>query len=103
MSVIRHRGAWNCDASPDETLPETRTRVTGSRLYFRDGCRRPDGRETGGRAHVAALRFRGKSGLHRADRQVTPGRMRRELHATDSATESKPPSSQEGGKGERVG
>ena len=56
------------------------------------------------------LGHRGKSGLHRVDCQVTPGRMRRELRATDSATESKPPSHREpvsgnrcGGKGERVG
>ncbi len=67
------------------------------------GCRRPDGREVGGRTVMVAPWLRGKSGLHRAGCQVTPGCVRRELHATDSATESKPPSSQEGGKGERVG
>ena len=36
---------------------------------------------------IAKLYFRGKSGLQRAGRQVTPGK--REL--TDSATENKPP------------
>jgi len=34
---------------------------------------------------------RGKSGLHWARCQVTPGRQRRELLATDSATENTPP------------
>ena len=37
---------------------------------------------------IAKLYFRGKSGLQRAGRQVTPGR--REL--TESATENIPPS-----------
>ena len=36
---------------------------------------------------IAKIYFRGKSGLHRAGRQVTPGK--REL--TDSATENIPP------------
>ena len=45
---------------------------------------------------IAKIYFRGKSGLHRAGRQVTPGR--REL--TESATENKPPELL--GKGEMV-
>ena len=44
---------------------------------------------------IAKLYFRGKSGLQRAGRQVTPGR--REL--TESATENIPPFF---GKGEKV-
>lgn len=72
-------------------------------LYCGNGYHRPDGREVKGRTPVVAPLLRGKSGLHRAGRQVTPGRVLRERHVTDSATESKPPSSKEGGKGERVG
>ena len=49
--------------------------------------RRPDGRDETG----ASRNHRGKSGLHRAGCQVTPGHTRRELRVTDSATESKPP------------
>jgi hypothetical protein len=48
------------------------------------------------------LRFsslkRGKSGLQRASRQVTPGRR----NATESATENKPPALLGAGKGEKV-
>ena len=54
--------------------------VTGQIVYLSTGCCRPDGRE---RASA-----RGKSGLHRAHCQVTPGRG---FTSTDSATESKPP------------
>jgi len=42
---------------------------------------------------------RGKSELHRADCQVTPGRRK----ATDRATENRPPDAQAEGKGETVG
>jgi hypothetical protein len=48
---------------------------------------------------------RGKSGLRRASRQVTPGSGGREAAVTDSATESKPPMAARkrgSGKGERV-
>jgi len=40
----------------------------------------------------------GKSGLHRAERQVTPGRRK----PTESAAESRPPKPFGAGKGERV-
>ena len=46
---------------------------------------------------IAKIYFRGKSGLHRAGRQVTPGRCK----PTESATESIPPILI--GKGEMVG
>lgn len=42
------------------------------------------------------LCVRGKSGLHRVKRQVTPG----QCELTESATENKPPSQE--GKGEKV-
>ena len=55
-------------------------------------------KESAGQSRRAQA-YRGKSGLHRAECQVTPGQ--REL--TASATESRPPMARRGtGKGERV-
>jgi len=45
-----------------------------------------------------AWRYGGKSGLHRTERQVTPGRRK----PTESATEKTPPTFVRTGKGEKV-
>jgi len=45
-----------------------------------------------------AMRYGGKSGLHRTGRQVTPGRRK----PTESATENTPPTFARTGKGEMV-
>ncbi len=45
-----------------------------------------------------AMRYGGKSGLHRTERQVTPGRR----EPTESATENTPPKFVRTGKGEKV-
>ena len=55
------------------------------------GGNRPGGRRI-------ALRYGGKSGLHRTERQVTPGRR----EPTESATENTPPTFARTGKGEKV-
>src|SRR6185312_6255280 len=64
---------------------------------------------SGGRSRSAGrfsrdsrLEDRGKSGLHWARCQVTPGRRRHLPKATDSATENTPPTIFGSGKGEKV-
>lgn len=52
------------------------------------------------RQSLVAIATRGKSGLHRAECQVTPGRRLSDDAVTASATENKPPCLQ--GKGEKV-
>ena len=75
--------------TPDSRLPIPDSRFPDRRTIPRRS--RPDSRVIFG--------CRGKSGLHRARCQVTPGRR----EPTESATESRPPMAREGsGKGETV-